>query len=44
MLKSESVQCGKEQMIFIEGACSGVGEGGAMGKHLMGILIFQSLT
>lgn len=31
-------------MIFIESVyCSG-GEGGAMGKHLMGILIFQSLT
>ena len=40
MLKSKSLPFGKEQMIFVEGVSSSGGEEGAMGEHLMGILIF----
>ena len=40
MLKSKSLPFGKEQMIFVEVVSSSGGEDGAMGEHLMGILIF----
>lgn len=39
MFKSQSLQCGKEQMVFIEGACSGGREGDAMRKHRVGIVV-----